>query len=670
MRKVFVSLGIGVIASTAMVAAAPAAAAISTRTGSCNAIDAPQAMNELPASDDCPSSSASGAPDTGSADTLVAPTTVINATPLSFDRTNGDILAITKVNGTNDLAFGGNFTLVYTPDGVSHAATNFAVVDESSGAVLYGGQPTNSVTPSDNYVRAITSFGGVIYVGGDFDGWAGVARSHALALSSTYAVTSWNPSPSQDIRAIATDGSAVYMGGDLGAVKAFNATTGALLWSKPTTHGGVHALLLDAGFLFAGGLFGTYDGVTQQGLVKITPSTGSMVTAFNANLRPNSFNGQYGAYDGENVLSIAAGPTSADIIIGIGGHAPPGLSSNETKVVSATTGTLVWRFGTKGDSQAVGLVGDTVVAGYHNNVDSNPLTPQYFATQLEYSNGAQTTWDPQINGDQGNADGGNNGVQAMYVDQVSDTLYLAGAFLHWNGTTGLTHASLIAFTFVQNSGTSLTNNAEGGTPGVTVTAANSGGASGNAFTAVSRGAGATLVYSTAAAAHGSLGYSITGSSGTATAVAWSGLSATSVAARFYYNTGTVDPAALIRLLDIRNTSATAARIELSTSNQLFVQNNSGVTVDTFPTPLKPNTWYRIELAISISTSAATINCAYYLDDGTTPVDAAYATTAGNTGTASVAGVSFGSAATATWTGTSYFDDLAVQTATTSFIGPA
>jgi hypothetical protein len=670
MRKVTASLGVGVLATTAVLAAAPpAAAAGSGRAPACNAIDAPKAMNELPASDDCPSSSASGG---GAAAAQVAPTTLINASPLSFDRTNGDILAITKIAGTNDLAFGGNFTLVYTPDRVSHAATNFAVVDESSGAVLYGGQPTNSVNPSDNYVRAITSFGGVIYVGGDFDGWAGVARSHAVALSSTYAVTSWNPAPSQDIRAMATDGSAVYMGGDLGAVKAFNTTTGALLWSKPTTHGGVHALFLNAGFLFAGGLFGTYDGVTQQGLVKITLSNGSMVTAFNANLRPNSFNGQYGAYDGENVLAIAAGPTSDDIIIGIGGHAPPGLSSNETKVVSATTGALVWRFGTKGDSQAVGLVGDTVVAGYHNNVDSNPLTPQYFATQLEYSNGAQTTWDPQINGNQSNADGGNNGVQAIYVDQGSDTLYLAGAFLHWDGTTGLTHASLIAFTFTPpgGGGTLFTNNAEGGTPGATVTTANSGGASGNAFTVVARGAGATLIYSSTAAAHGTLGYSLAGSSGTSTAVGWSGLSATSIAARFYYNPGTVAPAALIRLLDIRNPSGTAARIELATTNQLFVQNNAGVTVDTFPTPVKPNTWYRVEIAISISASAATIDCAYYLDDGTTPVDAAYATTAGNTGTASVAQVSFGSAATATWTGTSYFDDLAVQTGTTSFIGPA
>ena len=59
--------------------------------------------------------------------------TPISMTPLPFDRTNGDLLAITKIDGTNDLAFGGNFSLVYTPDGVSHAATNFAVLDEASG---------------------------------------------------------------------------------------------------------------------------------------------------------------------------------------------------------------------------------------------------------------------------------------------------------------------------------------------------------------------------------------------------------------------------------------------------------------------------------------------------------------------------------------------------------
>ena len=88
-------------------------------------------------------------------------------------------------------------------------------------------------------------------------------------------------------------------------------------------------------------------------------------------------------------------------------------------------------------------MGDTVIAGYHHNTDLPPYP--YFATQLELSNGNLTTWDPLLTGNQSNADGGNNGVQAMYVDQSTDTIYIAGAFDHYNNT--FTHKSLIAFTF-------------------------------------------------------------------------------------------------------------------------------------------------------------------------------------------------------------------------------
>ena len=74
---------------------------------------------------------------------------------------------------------------------------------------------------------------------------------------------------------------------------------------------------------------------------------------------------------------------------------------------------------------------------------ANTTTPfPYFATQLELSNGQLTTWDPGLTGNQLNADGGNNGVQAIYVDQSTHKLYLAGAF-----TSPSSNKSLIAFSF-------------------------------------------------------------------------------------------------------------------------------------------------------------------------------------------------------------------------------
>ena len=966
MRRSVFSIAVG-IAATALVAATElgAAAATSSPTTSavattkCQAIDAPTAMNDLPASADCNLS----APKAGGIRTTVAsplanpvnPTTPIQSTPLPFDRTNGDILAITKIDGTNDLAFGGNFSLVYTPDGVSHSAVDFAIVDEATGALLYGGNPSNGGS-SDKYVRSIATVNGVVYVGGDFTSWDGAGRSHAARLAPTgnpapaeYAVTSWNPAPGAMVRGLAVDSSAVYLGIGGTSVRAVNPTTGSTIWSKSVSGGDIHVVFEDQGFLFVGGLFETYDGVTQHGLVKVQLTDGSLVTAFNAHLRADTGVGRYGSYDGEEIISAAPGPNSSQIFFGSGGHAPAGLSANEPMLLNITTGARFWSYSTTGDCQAIGAVGDTAVAGYHNNGPNagNPLSANYFGIQLEDSNAAPTTWDPRVNGNQGNADGGNNGVQAIYVDQSTQTLYLAGAFLHWNGTTGSNHQSLIAFSFapvtaaapgaptgvsatagdtsatvswtapasngsaitgytvtsspdgitattsgatsvlvsgltnntaytftvvatngvgpgpasdpsnsvtpiaptapdpptgvtavagdasatvswtppVSNGGspitgytvtsspegitastsgatsvsvpgltngtgytftvvaanaigssaasspsnlviptaptapgaptgatavagnasaavswtapasngsaitgytvtsapggltattggatsttvlgltngtsytftvvatngvgpgpasdpsnsvtptastTEVTNSAEGGSAGVSVTVANSGGASGDAFKLVAKGSGATLVYSGAAAAHGSLGYALTGSSGTATLLSWNGYSANSMAIRFYYNPGPSLPSKVLRLADIRNSSATAARVELSASNQLFIQNAAGATVTTFPHALQANTWYRIELAISVSTSSASINAAYYLGSATTPVDPAYATGTGNTGSANIAQVSIGSAASATWTGTSYFDDLAAESGSTVLIGP-
>jgi RHS repeat-associated protein len=212
------------------------------------------------------------------------------------------------------------------------------------------------------------------------------------------------------------------------------------------------------------------------------------------------------------------------------------------------------------------------------------------------------------------------------------------------------------------------NSAEGGTNGTTVTNANSGGNSGDAFNNVTRAAGASLTFATTAAKHGSLGYSLTGVSGASTSVGWTGYNATSVAVRFYYNPGSTLPSTTVRLLDVRNSGATAARVSVSSSNQLIVQNTAGTTVTTFPTTLSTNTWYRIELAISISATAATINAAYYLGDGTTPVDPAYSTSTGNTGTANITKVAVGDTSGAAWTGTEYLDDIAVQPGTTSYLG--
>ena len=421
------------------IAAQPAQAAATRPSAPCTAVDAPKGMNPIPASSDCDAESLFSA--AAMAATPVAPATTISSSPKSFDTTNGDILAITKVSGasTASLAIGGNFTAVRTPDGVSHSAKNFAIINESTGAVLYAGN-------ANSYVRAIASYGGTTYLGGDFTSFGGSSRARAAALSSSHAVTSWNPAPSSRVRAMTADSSGVYLGGDFGAVRKVSLSSGSTTWSRGITSGSGRALLLTGGSLYVGGGFETYNGTKQHGLVKVSTTSGNIDTGFNAHLRADTGSGTYGSYDGEGVLALTPSNTSGRIVVGVGGHAPPGFGSNEIIEMSASSGSRVWLKGLIGDCQAVAAVGATDVCGYHRNSTNSTTPSTYYAAQFNASNGAWTTWDPRITGGQGyNTDGGNGGVQAAYADASTKTLFLAGAFSKWNNTN--THQSLIAFSW-------------------------------------------------------------------------------------------------------------------------------------------------------------------------------------------------------------------------------
>ena len=454
MRKGFSAAAVGLSVFAMLTTTAGAVPAASASTATCTAIDAPRALNDLPASADCGVSATTAvsglqaavlSPSFGSA----KPTTVISSTPLTFSRTNGDILAMTEVNG-NELAIGGDFTTVTQSNGKVVAAIDFAVLNATTGDVIYsGGVPSNSTTKADKYVRALTSLGGVIYIGGDFDHWNGAAHSHVVAIDSSFAPTAWNPVANGQVRALVTDGSSIYMGGETGQVAAVDPSAGSVRWVKGVSGGSVHALLATNGVLYVGGLFETYDGTTQHGLVEVNTGNGSMITAFNAHLRADSDSSATtgtAAYSGEDPISLSVGPNPSEILVGCGGHAPAGQSSNEANLMNATTGARLWKFSTIGDGQAIGSIGDTAVVGYHNSVNNTTAAP-YYASQLEDSSGKLTTWDPKITGQSPNknADGGNGGVQAMYVDQTTGTLYLGGDFIQWNGQNPLTHASLIAF---------------------------------------------------------------------------------------------------------------------------------------------------------------------------------------------------------------------------------
>jgi putative cell wall-binding protein len=462
MRKGFSAAAIGLSVFAMLTTTAGAITTASASTGTCTAVNGPASMNDLPATADCGSGTAATAgavqdealsPNFGTA----KPTTLISSTPIPFSHTNGDILAVTEINGaSNELAIGGNFSTVTQSNGKTVPAIDFAVLNATTGDVIYAPSgtgtdlgPANSKTKADKYVRSFTSLNGTLYVGGDFDHWDGTARSHVVALDSSFNVTAWNPGAGGDVRALATDGSSIYIGGEIGQVAAVDTSLGAQLWAQDVSGGSVHALLATNGVLYVGGLFETYGSVTQHGLVEVNTSNGTVIPGFNMHLRPDinsSSTTGTDAYSGEDPISLSVGPNPSEILVGCGGHAPPGESSNEANLVNATTGARYWTYSTIGDGQAIGSVGDTTVVGYHNSTNQTVRGP-YYAAQLENSNGAETTWDPKITGETegNNDDAGNGGVQAMYVDQNTGTIYMGGAFSLWNGASG--HQSLIAFTF-------------------------------------------------------------------------------------------------------------------------------------------------------------------------------------------------------------------------------
>ncbi len=225
------------------------------------------------------------------------------------------------------------------------------------------------------------------------------------------------------------------MGGDSGSVTAVNSTTGATIWSHPVTGGAVHAVLLDQGALFVGGLFETYNGYTQHGLVKVSTADGSVITAFTPICEPTVVTPPSTASTTAKTPLPCRLPPTARPRFSSASEATlrPAFRRTRRSPFNINTGQRILRYGTTGDSQAVGTVGDTVVAGYHNSTSASVTSANYFGIQLEGSNFTPTTWDPAINGTQGNADGGNNGVQTIYVDSVNDIVFFGGGFLHWNG---------------------------------------------------------------------------------------------------------------------------------------------------------------------------------------------------------------------------------------------
>lgn len=179
------------------------------------------------------------------------------------------------------------------------------------------------------------------------------------------------------------------------------------------------------------------------------------------------------------------------------------------------------------------------------------------------------------------------------------------------------------------------NNAEGQADETTVSAANSGGSSGDAFTSVNIGTGAEAKTDTAHAAHGTKSYRIatTGTSSTVW-LEWDiAAGITTIYGRILiYLTGT--PAVSIGILRIMDSGGTnqIARIQIrATERAIEVRNAANTIVATGTTPLTINAFVTLEFKVISHASAGEVTCRLHNTMDSASVTETISATGQNTG---------------------------------------
>jgi hypothetical protein len=136
-----------------------------------------------------------------------------------------------------------------------------------------------TATGADPYVFALALEGKTLYVGGNFTGIGGLARSYIAAVdATTAAVTAWDPSADGAVYSLATTASTIYAGGQFAhiggqardRVAALSPTSGtATAWNPGVTGNAVVTIAEDSGIIYIGGDFSQAGDQIRKGLAAI-----------------------------------------------------------------------------------------------------------------------------------------------------------------------------------------------------------------------------------------------------------------------------------------------------------------------------------------------------------------------------------------------------------------
>lgn len=221
--------------------------------------------------------------------------------------------------------------------------------------------------------------------------------------------------------------------------------------------------------------------------------------------------------------------------------------------------------------------------------------------------------------------------------------------------------------------TLLTNSFEGGTNGTTITAANSGGGSGNAFDVVTAPpAAGTLAFSNTHAAHGSLscGVGLGATTGTPQ-LEWSTSMGTQTQAWFrQYLFFAANPAEQVATVRFKSGATLCASVQISAGGLIITSNSSGTTIFTMATSLPTNAWFRLEGFFLLSTTVGQSELKIFTSaDSSTATETKTSAATQNLGAASANGYFYGITNTSDINiSTFWMDDLGLSS--TGYVGPA
>lgn len=235
---------------------------------------------------------------------------------------NGYPYALLLDGGT--LYVGGNFTRVN-----GQVRPYLAALRTADGALVDGFDPG-----ANGAVRTLSFSGGALYAGGEFASIGGQSRAGlaAVRVADGTVVDGFDPNVEGQVYALWLDGETLYVGGrfagvggqpraDLAAVRiADGAVVDAFdpnVEGGVNSSGGVRALLLDGGTLYAGGLLTSVGGQSRMGLAAVRTTDGTVVDTFD----PNVDGSVYALARDGAILYVGGGLTS------VGGQARSGLAA-------------------------------------------------------------------------------------------------------------------------------------------------------------------------------------------------------------------------------------------------------------------------------------------------------------------------------------------------------